>query len=277
MKQIFQVFLLLYGIFIILSAIAVVIWLWKNRTNGSLKSSGEIRKFLLHVPDSYDPMRSSPLVISLHGYGEWPAHQAHLTHWNDLAEEHDFIVVYPSGTRFPKHWRAFHPPGNENKPNKDIIFISDLIRSLRAKYNIDPDRIYANGFSNGGGLSLILSCQLSEQIAAVGMVSGAYFYSWEACHPSHNVSLIIFHGTEDPIVPYQGGLSKVHGINFPNIPKFVDEVSKVKGCDEKPIVVQVSENVRSHEYIHCDADVIFYSIRGGGGGEIRSAYIPPHN
>jgi polyhydroxybutyrate depolymerase len=271
MRQFFQVFLILYGIFVFLSAIAVLIWLWKNRTNGSMLSSGEKRKFLLHVPETYDPKKPSPLVISLHGFGEWPAHQAHLTHWNDLADEFGFIVVYPSGTRFPKRWQAFHTPGNENKPNKDIDFISDLIRYLKSKYNIDPNRIYANGFSNGGGLTLILSCQLSDQIAAVGMVSGAYFYSWDACHPSRNVPMIIFHGTEDPIVPYKGGLSKVHDIKFSNIPSFVDEVARFKGCDEKAEKFQVSENVTCYEYSCCDADVIFYSIKGGGhawpGGE----------
>ena len=264
MKQIFQIFLILYGIFILLSTIAVLIWLWRNRTNGSIWSSGEKRKYLLYVPHSYDPHKPTPLVISLHGFGEWPAHQEYLTNWNKLADEYGFIVVFPSGKRFPKRWNAMHPPGDELKENKDIIFISDLIQYLEAKYSIDPDRIFVNGFSNGGGMTLILSCQLSDRIAAVGMVSGAYFFSWEACHPARNVPMIIFHGTEDPIVPYQGGLSIVHDIVFPNIPEFVNEVARFKGCNEKPEVTQISANVTSYEYPNCDADVVFYSIKGGG-------------
>ena len=56
---------------------------------------------------------------------------------------------------------------------EDVRFISDLIDHLQAKYNIDPSRIYANGLSNGGGMSFVLSCTLSDRIAAVGMVGAA--------------------------------------------------------------------------------------------------------
>jgi polyhydroxybutyrate depolymerase len=44
----------------------------------------------------------------------------------------------------------------------DVIFISELIDKLEASYNIDPARIYANGLSNGGGVTFALSCTLSE-------------------------------------------------------------------------------------------------------------------
>ena len=53
---------------------------------------------------------------------------------------------------------------------RDVRFISELIDKLEAAYNIDPARIYANGFSNGGGMAFVLSCTLSDRIAAVGMV-----------------------------------------------------------------------------------------------------------
>ena len=85
---------------------AAVAYLLFNRTNGTIVSSGERRSYLLYVPRTYDPSTPTPLVISLHGYSEWPAHQMQMTHWNDLAGQYGFIVVYPSGTRFPKRWRA---------------------------------------------------------------------------------------------------------------------------------------------------------------------------
>ena len=45
-----------------------------NLTNGRLVSAGEKRSYLLYVPATYDPATPTPLVISIHGYAEWPAH-----------------------------------------------------------------------------------------------------------------------------------------------------------------------------------------------------------
>ena len=112
-----------------------------NWTNGTLVSSGRKREYLLYVPKSYDRTKPTPLVISMHGAGVWPAQQMNLSGWNRVADEHGFIVVYPSGTGAPRHWGS----GAAN-----VRFISDLIDTVEAAYNIDPTRIYANGFSNWG-------------------------------------------------------------------------------------------------------------------------------
>ena len=87
-----------------------------------------------------------------------------------------------------------------------------------SKYNIDPGRIYANGLSNGGGMSYLLGCALSDRITAIGGVAGAYAFPLEECHPSRPVPMIAFHGTADPIVPYQGGASGDNGFIFPESP-----------------------------------------------------------
>src|SRR5256886_17323628 len=56
---------------------------------------------------------------------------------------------------------------------RDVRFISELIDTLEAAYNIDPTRIYANGLSAGGGMAFVLSCTLSDRIAAGGLVAAA--------------------------------------------------------------------------------------------------------
>ena len=73
-----------------------------NRTNGSLVSPGKKRSYLLYVPETFDPAAPTPLVISLHGLAEWPAHQRQISRWNELASQYGFIVVYPCGTRLTK-------------------------------------------------------------------------------------------------------------------------------------------------------------------------------
>jgi len=125
-----------------------------NRTNGKIISSGETRRYLLHVPKNIDPSQPVPLVITIHGFAQWPANQSNVSQWNPIADREGFIVVYPSGTGFPKRWQAF--PQQSFADSKDVVFISDLIDTLSAQYNIDSSRIYVNGLSNGGGMTFLL-------------------------------------------------------------------------------------------------------------------------
>jgi polyhydroxybutyrate depolymerase len=272
MKKLFiRLILIVLGVPVLLVLIAAAAYLLANRTNGTLESSGETRRYLLYVPESYDPATPTPLVISIHGYAEWPAHQMQISRWNELADQEGFIVVYPMGTDFPLRWRAYGSAGSENDPMLEVSFISALIDQLSSEYNIDPRRIYANGLSNGGGMSFTLACLLSERIAAVGGVSGAYLLPWKACNPERMVPAVIFHGTGDEIVPYLGGPSHAFDIPFPNIPEWVDALAQHNGCTGEAIELPANEGVSGIQYTDCTADVVFYTIAGGGhswpGGE----------
>src|SRR5471030_924979 len=151
----------------------------------------------------------------MHGAGGWPVQQMELSRWNRMADEHGFIVVYPSGIESagPRVW---HMGGDGLM--RDVRFISELIDKLEAAYNIDPSRIYANGISNGGGMSFVLSCTLSSRIAAVGMVAAAQTLPWSWCTDQRAVPMIAFHGTGDPMVPYNGGATWIARESFPDVP-----------------------------------------------------------
>ena len=168
----------LLGLPLVLVLVEAVSYEVRNRTNGTLVSSGQEREYLLHVPTSYDPAKPTPLVISLHGGAGWPAMQKETSRWNTLAESQGFIVVYPSGIsgRGPRAWHM-----NPSGLAKDVRFISDLIDTLKAAYNIDSTRVYADGLSNGGGMAFVLSCTLSDRIAAVGMVASAQLLPFDWC------------------------------------------------------------------------------------------------
>jgi polyhydroxybutyrate depolymerase len=207
-----------------------------------------------------------PLVISMHGFAGWPARQAESTHWNQLADEEGFIVVYPAGTSFPMRWSSHQLPGAADVSMKDVVFISDLIDHLEQEYAIDPERIYANGFSNGGGMSFLLSCALSERIAAIGTVSGAFLYDWDACQPARPVPLIAFHGTADPVVPFAGGRSTYFDLPFPAVSDWVQAYAAHNGCAQSPEALPAGTEVRGAQYSGCaqNADVVFYTVEGGG-------------
>lgn len=258
---------------IILSMITFVILLLSAQfeINGRITSGGRVRKYLIYVPDSYDPDAPTPLVISIHGFVQWPAHQQSLSGWNQLADEAGFLVVYPRGTGFPLRW-------NTTLPSDDLGFFSDLLDHLERTYNIDPSRIYVNGMSNGGGMSDLLACELSDRIAAIGGVAGAYLYPREDCQPTRPVPVIAFHGVDDQVVPYQGGSSS-RGFYFDPVEDWIRSWAEKNSCSKTPTKVEITENITQLEYSDCDDDtrVVFYSIRGAGhtwpGGEELPVWI----
>ena len=192
----------------------------QNRSNGAIVSSGLEREYLLHVPASYDRRRPTPLVISMHGAGLWPAAQKEISQWNELADRQGFIVVYPAGLKNggPRVWHT---------DTRDVRFISELIDALEAAWNIDPRRIYADGLSNGGGMAFVLSCTMSDRIAAVGMVGAAQLLPFSWCTGRRPVPMISFHGTADRAAPYNGGKSWVTSQPFPDVRTWTDRKSVV--------------------------------------------------
>jgi polyhydroxybutyrate depolymerase len=256
--------LALIGLPVVMVPIEAVSFYSANRDNGSFVSSGEKREYLLYVPKSYDRSKPTPLVISMHGAGLWGAAQKEASQWNDLADRQSFIVVYPSGVggKGVRIWRAQPGPGLM----KDVRFISELIDTLKASYNIDSTRIYANGLSNGGGMSFVLSCTMSNRIAAVGMVAAAQTMPWRWCTDNRPVPMIAFHGTADPVVPYNGGSSWISSRPFPSTPRWAANWAQRNRCGANPVESMVATDVTRREYTNCadDAPVILYTVQGGG-------------
>ena len=236
MKRVVLMLIALPAVFALFQAVSFHV---RNRNNGSIVSSGEPRKYLLYVPRSYDRSKPTPLVISMHGAGGWPTQQMELSEWNRLADREGCIVVYPSGldNAGPRVWRV----GPDFA--KDVRFISDLIDKLEASYNIDPARIYANGFSNGGGMAFVLSCALSDRIAAVGMVGAAQTLPWSWCKERRAVPMIAFHGTADSFAFYNGGQSWVAPRPFPAVPTWTANWARRNRCRPTPVESSVAADV----------------------------------
>jgi polyhydroxybutyrate depolymerase len=244
----------------------VIAYIFLNRTNGAITSSGKTRRYLLHVPASYDASNPVALVISIHGFSDWPANHAHMSQWSKLADKEGFIVVYPSGQKYPKRWQATLAPGSSFEQNPDLVFIRDLIETLQQQYNIDATRIYVNGFSNGGGMSLLIGCEMADVVAAVGSVAGALVQPLDRCDPARPVPMILFHGTADEIVPYYGGPAGRYHTMFPNIPNWARDMAVLNGCNPVAEELPSSVEVSGVRYSSCEqgADVVFYTVHGGG-------------
>jgi polyhydroxybutyrate depolymerase len=254
--------LALVGLPVVVVPIEAVSFYLANRDNGSFVSSGVKREYLLYVPRSYNRSRPTPLIISLHGAGLWGAAQRDMSRWNDVADREGLIVVYPSGVG-GKGVRVWH-----EEDGRDVTFIAALIDTIAAHFNIDPARVYANGLSNGGGMSFALSCTLPDRIAAVGLVASAQLLPFRWCPDRHPVPMINFHGTADLAAPYNGGTSWVvlDDKRFPSQLTWTANWAQRNGCGPKPLDSTVAADVTRRTYTHCadGAEVVLYTIHGGG-------------
>ncbi len=177
----------------------------------SLFYNGVKRTYELHLPNGHDGKKPLPLVIVLHGGGAPVGSAERMSRMSPKADKEGFIVVYPNGTGpFPEKfltWDAWNCCGPAVKSQVDDVgFIRTLIEKLEKEYAIDPKRIYATGLSNGAMMTYRLGCELSDKIAAIAPVAGAL--NNDNPHPTDPVSVIIFHGTADEHVLYNGGIPK---------------------------------------------------------------------
>jgi len=277
--------LVIVGIPVLLVAGIVVTFKILDRTNGALVSSGIPRRYLLHVPPSYDANKPTPLVLSLHGAAGWPMQQRNMTGWDRLADEKGFLVAYPAGRGTPQVW-SDGPVG----AMQDVRFISDLIDTISAHYRVDPARIFVNGLSNGGMMTFAVSCRLADRIAAVGLVSAAMTMRQmsEWCANAPPMPAVIIHGTGDRIVPFGGGalgdpFNPAHPV-FPPVRAWVADWGERNRCAAAPVDSVLSAKVTRTLYTRCadSATVVLYAMQGGGhqwpGGKALPAWwVGPMN
>jgi polyhydroxybutyrate depolymerase len=236
-------------------------YLYSDRTNGSIVSSGKTRDYLLYVPESYDPTRPASLVISMHGTALWPALQRNISNWNDVADEHGFIVVYPGAMGRPQRkWQLSFSPGPGDR--LEVHFISDLIDSLEEAYNIDPSRIYIDGLSAGGIMALAVGCLLPNRIAAIAAVVAALPNDY--CDDPRPIPLVTFHGTADPIYPYEGGATWAVSEPVESVSSWVSKRARQNECAPIPAEVRVSADVLRQDYRDCTSSLVHYIVDGGG-------------
>jgi polyhydroxybutyrate depolymerase len=239
----------------------------------SITVDGVERTYSVHVPRSHDGNKPVPLVLALHGGGGQGSGMDRLAHWNSAAGKHGFIVVYPDGLR--RRWNDGRQSGFADSPRvDDVKFLSELIAQLSREYKIDPKRVYSTGISNGGFMSQRLACDLADKIAAIGVVAATMGEQLSrVCKSVQPVSVILIHGTEDPLVPYDGGRVNVPGGGaIISASAAVDFWVRFNGCkgdaarSQMPDKTEDGTQTQLLHYRDCKGgtDVKFYSVEGGG-------------
>ncbi|MGB8859344.1 MAG: alpha/beta fold hydrolase [Ilumatobacteraceae bacterium] len=233
------------------------------------------RPFDVFAPSSYDPATPMPLVVLLHGFGASGAIQEAYFQLQPLAESRGFLYVHPDGTvnqLGKQFWNATDACCGFLSDVDDSAYLMALIHKVQADYNVDPQRIYLVGHSNGGFMSYRMACEHADTIAAIVSLAGATFGDAAACKPSEPVSVLQIHGTEDHTIPYDGGT--ILGHNHPGAEETVADWAAYNGCTgpsaDSPTTLDLEGNIAGaestvSEYTGCPTGIAvdLWTIPGG--------------
>lgn len=227
-----------------------------------LLSGGLQRIYRVHVPRGYTPRLPFPLVLNFHGHGSNGANQERMTGFSLLADRHGFLVVYPQGTLGPDGWTGWASGGPNRPTSNDVLFVSDLLTKMQEEFCVDPLRIFATGFSNGGAMTAVLACHLAGRIAAFAPVSGSYYPQADGCLPGRPVSVLEFHGSGDTVVPYGGRMTT----RLLPVATWLQQWVSRDSCADRPSMQAMAGHVTVYTWTDCAAGAVVEHYRIAGWG-----------
>lgn len=193
----------------------------------------EEREYNAHVPKSYDAKKPAPLVLALHGYTTDMDTMEEMSGLSDLSDKEGFIVVYPNGLKGTDKRRGWNAEGAYYgrlfKKSKDEAYLLSLVADLKKEYSIDPRRVYAVGYDNGGFMANILADRHPDVFAAIGVVGATAVAGVELKNP---VSVIHVHGMNDPVCLI-GGNDK-----FEAMDELMAKINKLNGGGRETTVMK---------------------------------------
>jgi polyhydroxybutyrate depolymerase len=249
--------------------------------NDSVEVAGRRRTYEVVGPADGKPSRS--LVLVFHGSKQTGAKHRKFTGgmYDALADTGAAVVVYPDG--YQGNWndarRESSFPARKDDID-DVGFTRAVIQKLTHSHRIDPGRVFAVGYSNGGQMVMRLAHEAPELLAGAAVIAAtmptpANFLAADA--PAAPMPVLLIHGTKDPIVPYAGGemrwwtraLFKVGGRNL-SAPETAAYFAGRNGITAEPVTTALpaatdATSVERTAYRQTGRPpVALYTVRGGG-------------
>lgn len=243
----------------------------------SIDTDGRKREFELWVPKSAQmntgekDLKPRPLVVVYHGKNESPEFMESYTQMSNLM---DAIVAYPYGDELA--WAG--APYAVTSDKGDLQFTKDILDSVSTTYQVDDQRVYAAGMSNGGGFALKLACEMPHEFSAIASVAGAFYPgTWEGCASDNSdaagtvrfasddvAPLLEIHGRKDDVIHYSGG--ERNGEKYLSALQLSGLYASRSGCSGAPLSMQVSDKVLRVQWPGCreGGDVTHLGIADAG-------------
>ncbi len=245
-----------------------------------LEHQGRERTFLLYEPRGMDRQNPRPVLFCLHGGGGTDRGMISLTEggFNRIADRDTVLVVYPQGV--DRGWNDGREGDHSTAAREnidDVDFFRTLIRELQKMYPVDPEQVYACGISNGGFMCGRLACELPGLFRGLALVTATLGRSFAAsCRPPEGVDILLINGTDDPLVPWEGGQVKVLGQERGEVLSTAEMIGlwvRNDACDTVPRLEELPDKdpddgtrVIRHSYFPAreGARVALLEVRGGG-------------
>ncbi len=249
---------------------------WSQTTTHTWDFDGATRKYIQHVPSIYDGSEAVPLVIVLHGLGDNMNNMAQVG-FHQVADTANFIVVTPEAlvdqaftgsTAWNSGAGAFGISLNGNVD--DVGFLSAIMDTMIANFNIDEGQIFATGFSMGGFMTNRLACELNDRVSATASVAGTIGGTL-TCTPGQAVRTCHFHGTTDTNVGYGTDGGGTMDNTFGNsVTQWINFWASNNGCGDITLEGQFPNTANDGytvdyiEYAGCEDNsrVVHYKVNG---------------
>lgn len=219
------------------------------------------RSYRVHIPRGYTGRSPMPLIVAFHGHAESGARMQQYSGLSRLPA----IVVYPDGLTGTDGTSSWQGAPYASPAADDVAFTTALLKNLRSTLCVDRGRTYAVGRSNGGGLVALLSCRMTREFAAYGVVNGAlYTGTWRGCDGAAPASIVDIHGTADPVIAYRGGVR--FGSRYTAIPSALRTWANRDRCVPTAVTTKVNPVVTRYDWPVCadlGHEVTHYRITGG--------------
>jgi polyhydroxybutyrate depolymerase len=210
----------------------------------------------ISVPPAYRPGRPSALILGFYGFDSDPTQFSALTGLPARGSSDDDIVVVPHTQGTESEWQL-------DAHGTDAAFVDGLVESLEASYCIDQRAIFAAGFSAGAAFAIIYSCARQDHIAAIATV--AVEFQLGCTRP---MSILAFHGTKDPLVPYQNGAIglSLPGVKVRGTQLNMGDWARLDRCRVVPLRTRIGSQVTRQQWSGCapGTSVVLYTVVGGG-------------
>jgi polyhydroxybutyrate depolymerase len=223
-----------------------------------LQVGGTARTYILHVPAGYTGKDPVPLVLDFHGLSGSGSQEESSSGYKGVSDQKGFLVAFPDG--IDKAWNI-GPCCTNSRDVDDIGFSKAMVTSISADGCVDPKRVYAVGFSMGGGMCQYLACNAADVFAAVAPSSFDLLVpDEEPCAPSRPISVLATRGTADTVVPFAGGQGSSGRVTFLGAQGSFDRWAGIDGCMEP-----TTADGECTYYEQCDAGVqIGLCVKQGG-------------
>lgn len=186
----------------------------KDQLSFVFEHDGITREYMLYIPNTIKPQ--APLIFVLHGLGSTNSHIRDYSQMDLVANKNGFVVCYPQGTGSTKNTihtkkgSSFWNVGYEIHKNEvvdDVSFLTSLAIYLQQEYDLDPEKTFCTGMSNGGDMSYLLGCQAPEVFKAIASITGCMMeWIYKSCDNNSPLPVFQIHGTRDNITYYDGDI-----------------------------------------------------------------------